>query len=63
MDTSRVDDIGRGEAWQRMAEGIPIGRAGTDDEVGGIIAYLCTEAASWIHGQSINVDGGGTMEH
>ena len=63
VDTSRVDDLGRGERWQEMAANIPIGRAGTDDEVGGIIAYLCTEAASWIHGQSINVDGGTTMEH
>ena len=62
-DTSRVDDIGRGDAWERMSRNIPIGRAGTDDEVGAFVAYLCTEAASWIHGQSINMDGGGTMEH
>ena len=63
VDTSRVDDIGRGDAWERMSRNIPIGRAGTDDEVGAFVAYLCTEAASWIHGQSINMDGGGTMEH
>ena len=63
VDTSRVDDIGRGEAWRRIAEGLPIGRTGTDDEVGAFAAYLCTEAASWIHGQSINIDGGGIMEH
>ena len=63
VDTSRVDDLGRGEAWQEIERGIPIGRAGTDEEVGAIIAYLCTEATSWITGQSINVDGGGMMEH
>jgi len=63
VDTSRVDDIGRGTAWQKIGESIPIGRVGTDDEVGGVISYLCTEASSWIHGQSINVDGGGMMEH
>ena len=63
VDTSRVDDIGRGAAWERLSRNIPIGRTGTDDEVGAFIAYLCTEAASWIHGQSINMDGGGTMEH
>ena len=63
VDTSRVDDLGRGDAWQEIERSIPIGRAGTDEEVGAIIAYLCTEATSWITGQSINVDGGGMMEH
>jgi len=38
-------------------------RFGTDDEVGGFLAYLATPAASWIQGQSINVDGGFIMEH
>ncbi len=63
VDTSRVDDIGRGAAWDALGSRIPIGRTGTDAEVGAFAAYLCTEAASWIHGQSINMDGGGTMEH
>lgn len=63
VDTSRVDDVGRGDAWQAIADNLPIRRTGTDDEVGAFVAYLCTTAASWIHGQSINMDGGGTMEH
>ena len=63
VDTSRVDDVGRGEAWQSIADNLPIRRTGTDDEVGAFVAYLCTPAASWIHGQSINMDGGGTMVH
>ena len=58
-----MDDLGRGETWRPTAESIPIRRAGTDEEVGEFIAYLCSEAASWIHGQSINMDGGGMMEH
>lgn len=63
VDTSRIDDFGRGKGWQEIIERIPIGRAGRYTEVGEFIAYLCTEAASWIHGQSINMDGGVTMEH
>ena len=63
VDTSRVDDVGRGEAWQAIADNLPIRRTGTDDELGAFVAYLCTPAASWIHGQSINMDGGGTMVH
>ncbi|MBH40900.1 MAG: short-chain dehydrogenase [Chloroflexi bacterium] len=63
VDTHRMDDLGRGEQWQQMAERTPIGRNGTDEEVGEFITYLCTEAASWIHGQSINIDGGAVVEH
>jgi 3-oxoacyl-[acyl-carrier protein] reductase len=63
VDTYRMDILGRGERWQQMAVNTPIGRNGTDDEVGGLIAYLCSEAASWIHGQSININGGTVMEH
>ena len=63
VDTSRVDDIGRGEAWEEYAQGVPIRRLGTDEELGAFVAYLCTKAASWIHGQSINIDGGEVMTH
>ena len=63
VDTHRMDDLGRGERWDTMAANTPIGRHGTDDEVGAFTAYLCTEAASWIQGQSININGGSMMEH
>ncbi len=63
VDTSRMDDLGRSERWQQMAANTPIGRNGTDEEVGDFIAYLCTKAASWIHGQSININGGTVVEH
>ncbi len=63
VDTHRMDDLGRSETWQRMAERTPIGRNGTDEEVGDFIAYLCTHAASWIQGQSININGGTLVEH
>ena len=62
VDTSRLDPLGRGEEWHERSTQAPIGRAGTPQEVAGLIAYLCTEAASWIHGQSINIGGGTVME-
>lgn len=61
--TSRMDDVRPDDRPQRKHPGDPVGRWGSDDEVGAFIAYLCTEAASWIHGQSINQDGGAIMEH
>ena len=63
VDTHRMDVLGRGETWSNMADTTPIGRDGKDEEVGDFCAYLCTEAASWIHGQSINQNGGTVMEH
>ena len=62
VDTSRLDPLGRGEVWQERASLAPIGRAGTPQEVAGLIAFLCTEAASWIHGQAINIGGGTVMD-
>ena len=63
VDTSRMDQFGRGTVWKEKSDRHPIGRSGTPEEVGEFITYLCTEAASWIHGQSINIDGGMVMEH
>mgnify|MGYP001484428688 FL=1 len=61
VDTSRMDVVR--DDWDKMAANTPIGRNGTDEEVGDFCVYLCTEAASWIHGQSINLNGGTIMEH
>ncbi len=37
---------------------IPIGRWGTPDEVGSVVAFLATDDARYITGQTIAVDGG-----
>lgn len=63
VDTSRIDSLKVGNWVEQTEKSTPIGRLGTDDEVGEFIAYLCTKAASWIHGQSINIDGGAFMAH
>ena len=39
-------------------ERIPMGRYGTPQEVGRLIAFLASDAASYITGQNIRVDGG-----
>lgn len=40
---------------------IPQGRLGTPDEVAQVALFLCSDAASYITGQAIHVDGGETM--
>ena len=35
-----------------------LGRPGVADDIGGVVAFLCTEEARWINGQRIEVSGG-----
>jgi 3-oxoacyl-[acyl-carrier protein] reductase len=37
---------------------VPLGRYGTSEEVASLITFLCSNAASYINGTSIEVDGG-----
>jgi 3-oxoacyl-[acyl-carrier protein] reductase len=49
---------GDGFPAERLRELVPAGRAGRPDEVASLIAYLCSDAAGYINGQVIGVNGG-----
>lgn len=40
------------------SKAVPVGRYGTSDEVASVITFLCSEAASYVSGAVIDVDGG-----
>ena len=61
IDTSRMDVLGRGQGWQQQVERIPMGRPASDEEVAGLVVFLCSPAAAFMTGQSINIDGGSVM--
>jgi NAD(P)-dependent dehydrogenase (short-subunit alcohol dehydrogenase family) len=59
IDTFRLDDIPRGERWDAMVQRqIPLGRAGTGEDIAWMAVYLCSDQGSWITGQLYTVDGG-----
>ena len=49
------------ESLARMVAKIPLGRLETPDDVASAISFLCSRDASYITGQSLNVDGGMEM--
>ncbi len=46
------------EEMDRSAGHVPLGRLGRPEEIGTLVAYLATDAASYITGTSVVIDGG-----
>ncbi|OZH55167.1 short-chain dehydrogenase [Hydrocoleum sp. CS-953] len=56
---SQDDD---GEAKAQIAAAHPIGRIGKPEEVANAVVWLCSDAASFITGHSLTIDGGYTVQ-
>jgi NAD(P)-dependent dehydrogenase (short-subunit alcohol dehydrogenase family) len=46
------------EMNRHIAEATALGRVGRADDIGSVVAFLCTEDAKWINAQKIEVSGG-----
>jgi 3-oxoacyl-[acyl-carrier protein] reductase len=49
------------ELLAQFAAGIPLGRLGTAEEVGRVIAFLASDASSYLLGETIEINGGQLM--
>ncbi len=50
------------EREQEMCKTIPLSRIGSSEEVANLVAFLASEASSYMTGQAINITGGQLME-
>lgn len=52
----------RAREYEAVTKGIPLGRMGTVEDIAGVTAFLVSQAADYLTGQSVNVCGGVRMD-
>jgi 3-oxoacyl-[acyl-carrier protein] reductase len=62
IDTPYHETFTTPEIMQNLRKAIPMGREGRPEEVAGVIAFLASDAASYLCGETIEVNGGLLMD-
>jgi 3-oxoacyl-[acyl-carrier protein] reductase len=61
IDTPFHEVFSTPEMMRNFVAGIPMGRVGTSQEVANVIAFLASDAAGYVTGETIEVNGGQLM--
>jgi NAD(P)-dependent dehydrogenase (short-subunit alcohol dehydrogenase family) len=56
--TPRIAEADWGNATQAFIDSLPLKRAGTPEDIAGVVAMLCSEAGGYVSGATIDVNGG-----
>ena len=62
IDTPYHETFTTAETMENLRKAIPMGREGRPDEVASVIAFLASDAASYLCGETIEVNGGLLMD-
>ena len=62
IDTPYHEQFSSPEMMKSYVNGIPLGRVGTAEEVAKVIAFLASDAASYLAGETIEINGGMFMD-
>jgi 3-oxoacyl-[acyl-carrier protein] reductase len=60
-DSERIRELTDGDDRSRVAETVPLGRWGRPEDVGAAVAFLASDAAAFVTGTALTVDGGFTL--
>ncbi|MFP6638968.1 MAG: SDR family oxidoreductase, partial [Myxococcota bacterium] len=52
--------VGDADVVAAMARTVPVGRLGTAGDVGAAVAFMASDEASWLTGQTLGLNGGST---
>jgi len=62
IDTPMIEQVKETPVEQAILANTPMGRLGTPAEAGAVIAFLASDAASYMTGSEVYVDGGWTAQ-
>ncbi len=61
IDTETTQKVFPSFALKNYVNSVPLGRLGLEEDIQGIVSFLCSDNSNYITGQTLTVDGGYTM--
>ena len=58
IETTGTSENYKGAAREKRAKAVPLGRVGEPSDIAKVVLFLISEAAAYVTGQIVYVDGG-----